>query len=107
MPSEADWKNYKSMIPLLRERYLRDRNKELTTILNRDTSTPTENFWAAHERMREIGRTISDCLDDHRKSRMIHNLMLMYGHQMIADDDLDGFSEEVRRRISAITDMGK
>jgi hypothetical protein len=104
-PSEADWKNYKSIVYELRERYLNERNKEVAAILNRDSNTPTENFWDANERMREIEGIISNCLDNHRRSGMLNNLMLMYYHQMITDDDLNGFSEEVRRRIPALVDI--
>jgi hypothetical protein len=106
-PAEADWKNYKSIVHGLRERYLSNRNKELIAILSRDSNTPTENFWNANGRMKEIERIISDCLDDHRRSRMLSNLMLMYYHQMITDDDLNGFSEEVRGCISTIVDIQK
>ncbi len=106
-PTEADWKNYKSIVPGLRERYLSKRNTELIAILSRDSNTPTENFWNTSERMKEIVKIVSDCLDDHRRSRMLNNLMLMYFHEMIGDDDLNGFSDEVRRRISTIVDIQK
>ena len=106
-PAEADWKNYKSIVHGLRERYLNKRNTELIAILSRDSKTPTENFWDTSERMKEIERIMSDCLDDHRRSRMLSNLMLMYYHEMISDDDLNVFSDEVRRRISTIVDIQK
>ena len=51
---ESDWKNYKSIVPELRERYLCNRNKELIAILSRESLTPTENFWQANERIHEI-----------------------------------------------------
>jgi len=101
---ESDWKNYRSIVSGLRERYLCARNKELISILTRQSNTPTENFWDANERMEEIERTLRVCLDDHRRSRMLWNLVLMYQHQMITDDDLNGFSEEVRVHISTLID---
>jgi hypothetical protein len=106
-PKESDWKNYKLIVPELRERFLRNRNTELMAILARESLTSTENFWDTYERLEEIKGIIRDCLDDHRRSMMIHNLMLMYYHKMITDDDLSGFSEEVRKRISTIVDIQK
>jgi len=99
---EADWKYYRSIVTELRERYLRDRNEDLVAILTRESSTQTENFWAAKERMDEFARILSACLDDHRRSRMFSNMFLMYQHKMITDDDLKGFSEDIRQRIFAL-----
>lgn len=99
-PAESDWKNFRSIVPELRERYLRARNTELISILQGESLTPTEKFWTASERIDEIGDILRACLDDHRRSRMMHALRLMYHHKMITDEDLDGFSEEVRRRIA-------
>ncbi len=99
-PAESDWKNFRSIVPELRERYLRARNIELISILQGESLTPTEKFWTATERMEEIGDILKACLDDHRRSTMIHAIRLMYHHQMITDEDLKGFSEEVRERIA-------
>ena len=69
-------------------------------MLQSESLTPTETFWAVSERMDEIGDILRSCLDDHRRSRMMSSLMLMYLHQMIADEDLNGFSEEVREQVA-------
>ena len=99
-PAESDWKKFRSIVPELRERYLRARNTELIAIFQSESLTPTEKFWTASERMEEIGGILRTCLDDHRRSNMMHSLRLMYHHQMITDEDLNGFSEEVRDRIA-------
>ena len=101
----TDWSHYRSILPGLRERYLGERNRELVAMLARDSHSPTENFWAAFERMQEVGNILRDCLDDHRRSRMMNNLLLMYHHRMIADDDLNGFREEVREKIRSLSDI--
>ena len=69
-------------------------------IFQSESSTPTEKFWKASERMEEIGSILRACFDDHRRSTMIHSLRLMYNHQIITDEDLDGFSEEAQERIT-------
>lgn len=97
---ESDWKRFRALVPELRERYLRDRNAELICILEDEALTPTEKFWTASERMDGIGGILRSCLDDHRRSNMMHSLRLMYCHGMISDEDLNGFSEGVRERIA-------
>jgi hypothetical protein len=99
-PGESDWKNFRSIVPELRERYLSAQNTELISILLDESLTPTVKFWTASERMDEIGDILRACLDDHRRSTMVHVLRLMYHHRMITDQDMNGFSEEVRERIS-------
>lgn len=99
-PAESDWKRFKAIVPELRERYLRGRNTELISILQGEASTPTEKFWTASQRMEEIGGILRTCLDDHRRSTMMHSLRLMYHHRMISNEDLSGFSEEVRESIA-------
>ena len=50
--------------------------------------------------MEEIGNILRTCLDDHRRSNFMHSLRLMYNHEIITDEDLDGFSKEVQERIA-------
>jgi hypothetical protein len=99
-PAESDWKKFRTIVPELRERYLCARNTELIAIFQGESSTPTEKFWTASERMEEIGNILRTCLDDHRRSNFMHSLRLMYNHEIITDEDLDGFSKEVQERIA-------
>ena len=103
-PSESDWKKFRAIVPELRERYLRERNSELSAILRDESSTPTNQFWTASERIEEIGKILRSCLDGHSRSTMMNYLMIMYRHQMLTKIDLDGFSEEVRERLERLTE---
>ena len=104
-PEENDWKRFRAMVPELRERYLRERNAELMGILQDGSLTPTEKFWSASERMEEVGKILRTCLDGHTRSKMMSFLMLMYRYQMLTDQDLKGFSEEVRMRIASLSEI--
>lgn len=106
-PDESDWKCFRAMVPELRERYLRDRNAELIAILQGESLTPTEKFWTANERMKEFGGILRTCLDDHRRSKMMDSLMLMYRYQMIKDADLEKFIEEVRERVACLIETNQ
>jgi hypothetical protein len=52
--------------------------------------------------MKEFGGILRTCLDDHRRSKMMDSLMLMYRYQMIKDADLEKFSEEIRERVACL-----
>ncbi len=43
--NESDWKLFRAMASLLRERYLREKNQELLEILSDDHQTHTDRFW--------------------------------------------------------------
>ena len=101
-PGESDWKKFRMIVPELRERYLRKRNSEIIVILRDESSTPTNIFWTASERIEEIGRILRSCLDGHTRSTMMNYLMIMCRHQMLTEEDLGGFSEEVRGRCTEI-----
>ena len=101
-PSEPDWKKFRMIVPELRERYLRERNSEIIAILRDESSTPTNKFWTASERIEEIGKILRSCLDGHSRSTMMNYLMIMCRHKLLTEEDLGGFSEEVRDRCTAI-----
>ncbi len=104
-PMESDWKEFRNIVPTLRERYLEKLIPELTATLRDHAQTPTERFWSAHERMKEIEKTLRACLDGHSRSRMMSYIFQMIRHQMMTEEDLAGFSEELRERVkrSSIT----
>ena len=98
-PKESDWKAFRAIVPDLRERYLREKNQEITAILTDRERTPTQQFWDAYEKIREERKTLRACLDDLRRSTMELQMMLMYRTGMLTDSDLEGFSPELRERI--------
>ncbi len=104
-PIESDRNKFRSIVPALRERYLERLIPELTATLQDESQTPTERFWSAHERMQEIEKILRVCLDGHSRSRMMGYVFLMVRHQMLTEDDLAGFSEELRERVNMISEI--
>ena len=98
-PVESDWKAFRAMVPELRERYLKERNRELVAVLTDESLTPTERFWNTSERIEQIAKLLRTCLDGHTRSRMVEHLLLMYRYRMLNDDDLGNFSPELRSRV--------
>jgi protein-tyrosine phosphatase len=97
---ESDWKLFRKRVPEWRERYLRLKNKEIVGVLTTRDKTPTEQFWAAKEKIEEEAKILVHCLDGHSRSKMQFYLFLMYRYGLIEDNDLEEFSKELREQVS-------
>lgn len=96
---ERDWKTFKKMVPQLRERYLKNKNKEIKKILEDEDKNETERFWHAREQIEKKRKILVDCLDGHSRSKMLLHMMLMYRNGMLDENDLNEFSGELRNQI--------
>jgi hypothetical protein len=97
--NESDWKTFKKLVPEIRERYLQRLNAELTEILQNQSLTSTEQFWTLQERVRELAQILRDCFDGHSRSKMLMSLLLMRRHEILIDEDLKQFSNEIQTQI--------
>ncbi len=98
-PKEFDWKKFRKIVPELRERYLEEKNKELTAILTDTEKTPTEQFWDTLDEMKKESKILRDCLDGHSRTKMLFYMMLMCGHRLIKREDIAIFSEELQGKL--------
>lgn len=96
---KSDWKTFRNSLGEWRERYLERTNRELIDLLDEESDTPTERFWAAKERAEEEARILVDCFDNVSKSKMVMHLALMYGNGIIELSDLDRFSDDVHEKL--------
>jgi len=101
---EADWKRFKKILPELRERYLRKVNNELTALLNDNSKTPTEQFWAVEKRTRQEAKILRTCFDGYSRSRLTLHIMNMYHCGIMEDEDIAEFSEDIQNLLSRIKD---
>ena len=97
--NESDWKSFRKHVPEWRERYLEKKNQEIVALLTDKGKTPTQQFWDAEKQMAKEARILTQCLDDHSRSRMNFHLILMYRYGMIHDEDLGVFSKELQEFI--------
>lgn len=104
-PKESDWKTFKKIVPEIRERYLQRLNAELSEILQDQALTPTEQFWTLQERVREVAQILRDCFDGHSRSKLLMFLLLMRRHEILIDEDLKQFSDEIQNQIEDFSNM--
>ncbi|WP_269527172.1 hypothetical protein [Coraliomargarita parva] len=98
-PKESDWKHFRDMLELLRERYLKDKNRALVEILTDPGRSPTEQFWDSFEAMKEESEVLHACLDGYSRSKMYQYMLRMLRHGMLLEEDLSGFSKELQEQL--------
>ena len=98
-PRESDWKKFRAMLPVWRERYLAERNRRIAAALEDAKKTETERFWETEKLVGKEARILQRCLDDIRRSRMWERLAEMRAAGMIRREDLVEFSEELQHQV--------
>jgi hypothetical protein len=96
---ESDWKKFRAMLPVWRDRYLAERNTRIASLLAAPGKTDTERFWDAEEAIRNEAKTLRLCLDHISRSNMRLTLFQMRNAGMLKKEDLADFSTELQRQI--------
>ena len=88
------------MVPMLRERYLADRNARFVALLTDPKKSETERFWNALEKMEHERKVLRRCLDGHSRSSMHQYIMIMIHCGMLREGDMNEFSKEMQDEVS-------
>ena len=98
--NEADWKLFRSRLPGWQEAYMARLNKEYIELLS-GPGTASDKFWELEKRIRRDKKTVGVTM---RMSRtyMDLNIMSLIADGVIGLDDLEGFSDDLRERMSFI-----
>jgi len=98
--NETDWKLFRSRLPGWQEAYMDRLNKEYIELLS-GPGTASDKFWELEKRIRQDKKAGGVTM---RMSRTYMDLSIM---SLIADgvigrDDLEGFSDDLREKMSFI-----
>jgi hypothetical protein len=99
-PMESDWRKFRDMIPMLRERYLTEKNARIAHILTAPNKTETERFWDTFRVMEKEAKTLQRCLDGHSRSKLWLFMVSMLQAGMLKKEDLAQFSEELQKELA-------
>ena len=102
---EQDWKLFRKKLPLWQESYMDKLNQEYIRLLSGE-GLASDKFWELEKRIREDKRSIGVVVDM-RRSQMYSNLLSLLVNEIIQEDDLDGFSEELSETIKYAVRQGK
>ena len=93
---EADWRLFRSRLPIWQEAYMERLNREYIALLS-GTGSASEKFWELERRMREDKRR-----GGMSRSNMELNLLSLLSDGVISTAELDGFSEELREKLAFV-----
>ena len=85
---ESDWKKFRAMVPMLRERYLTATNARIVNL-----------FRDPMEEMEKQAKVLQWCLDGHSRSKMVFFMFTMIRAGMLRKEDLAGFSVELLAQV--------
>ena len=94
---EQDWKLFRKKLPVWQEAYMDKRNQEYIGLLSGE-GLASDKFWKLEKKIREDKRSIG-VVADMRRSQLYSNLLSLLVNEIIREDDLDGFSEELTETV--------
>ena len=103
--NEQDWKLFRKKLPLWQEAYLDRLNQEYIQLLS-GAGSASEKFWELEKRIRRDQKSVG-VVADMRRSQMYSNLLSLLVNEIIREDNLDGFSEELSETLKDVLRQGK
>ena len=94
---EQDWKLFRKKLPIWREAYMDKLNQEYIRLLSGE-GLASDKFWGLEKRIRMDKKSVG-VVTDMRRSQLYSNLLLLLVNEIIHEDDLDGFSEELSETV--------
>ena len=92
---EKDWKLFRKKLAVWQEVYMERLIKEYAELLNGDDAA-SEKFWALDKRIRADRKRLGVCVDEVSRSKLQNILTGLIIENVITEDDLQDFSEELR-----------
>lgn len=98
--SKSDWQLFNKLLPEWQERYVNRLNQEYKKILDSDDS-PSNKFWKLEKRIKADRKSPGVIVEVSKRS-MFQTLLQLISEKVITDEDLNGFSEELRDMINDV-----
>ena len=92
---EKDWKLFRKKLPVWQEVYMERLIKEYAELLNDDEAASVK-FWALDKRIRADRKRLGVHVDGVTRSNLQNILTGLIIENVITEDDLQDFSEELR-----------
>ena len=92
---EKDWKLFREKLPEWQEAYMERLIKDYAELLDGDEAA-SEKFWALDKRIRADRKRLGVCVDGVTRSKLQNILTGLIIENVITEDDLQDFSEELR-----------
>lgn len=98
-----DWKLFRRLLPDWQEAYMDRLNREYAEILAGE-GNPSNKFWALEKRIRQDKHSPGVQLES-KRSDLIYTLAALLNDGVITADDLEGFSDSVRKPLQMLLNL--
>ena len=102
---EQDWKLFRKKLPIWQESYMDKLNQEYIRLLSGE-GLASDKFWELEKRIHTDKRSVG-VVADMRRSQLYSNLLSLLANEIIREDDLDGFSEELSEAVKYVVRQSK
>lgn len=102
---EQDWKLFRRKLPLWQEAYMDKLSQEYIRLFSGEGNA-SDKFWELEKRIRRDKKSIG-VVADMRRSQMYSNLVSLLLNEIIREEDLDGFSEELAEKLKYVSTQHK
>ena len=92
---EKDWKLFRKKLPEWQEAYMERLIKDYAELLDGDEAAP-EKFWTLDKRVRADRQSLGVRVNEESRSKLQNILTGLIVENVISEDDLCGFSEELQ-----------
>ena len=96
--NESDWKLFRERIADWQERFMETLIAEYTILLQDGSKPASERFWELEKRIKK-DRRLAGVVCECTRSALIDNMIRLYCEGAIYDEDLKGFSDELKERV--------
>ena len=93
--NEKDWKLFREKLPAWQEAYMERLMKAYAELIAGDEPA-SARFWALDKRIRADRKRLGVCVDEVSRSKLQNILTGLIIENVITEDDLQDFSEELR-----------
>lgn len=99
---ESDWKVFRELRALALERFCKRTLEQVQTILGEGSRTHHEQYLQVFRLLRQRDDELARAFNDPRRSRMIGQLVAIYGDGLLRPDEIGRFTERTRATIESL-----
>lgn len=102
---ESDWRRFREVHKTLLERYCARVLSELAALSNSSDGTAHDRFLHVYKLIERRDKELARAFNDFRRSTAVMQLGIMRRMELLTDEDLSVFSEQVQRQVLAIASI--
>lgn len=100
--AESDWKKFKKVREQALDRFCRRILAECEEICRDETTTAHQRYGRLYGYVRDRNKEMAKAFDDFRRSTAVLCLMIMHKYGLLTEEEIEAFSEDVKRSIRDI-----